>query len=249
MKILLTTDWHVDAVTAGRPRLGELPAYIEAMKKEGPFDFVFFLGDACDPGARLGPRYSYELIKAAFALHESVEEASIWIAGNHDVIESEEVFTSLSPVAAATDSIGNFDVAERPRFIAYDWCNFGVLCLPYVSRAYERTDAYHDDLGTAFGAAAEFRNVPENRIGVIGHLTVPGAKLGSESKELARGRDVDFPAFDVARLEPAFVANGHYHEAQIVELGGVSIIIPGSPHRFTFGERRDLQKGFAVLEL
>lgn len=246
MRICLTTDWHIDAVTAGRPRLLEFPAYLSAIEAEGPFDFVFFLGDACDPGGRLGPRYCYELLKAARRLHDSAEVASVWIAGNHDVIETEEVYTSISPLRELAELAAGMHVAEVPTF--FELAGLGVLCLPYVARAFERTDAYHAALGEAFGAAIEHRDEKRGPLGVIGHLSVPGAKLGSESKELARGRDIDFPAFDVARLNPIFVANGHYHEAQVVELGGTSIIIPGSPHRFTFGERRDRNKGFAILE-
>jgi len=67
---------------------------------------------------------------------------------------------------------------------------------------------------------------------------------------MARGRDVDMPLDHLAELDPVAVAAGHYHKAQTVKgPGGLRIVIPGSPHRFTFGERHDADKGFVVLDL
>lgn len=244
MRICLTSDWHIDAVTAGRRRIDELPAYLDAIAAAAPFDVILHLGDTFDPGHRMGPRFAWEALHAAKRLRGMCDHL-VWIAGNHDVIETREVFTSISPLRALDD----VKIAEVPTYhlLGGGDSAFGVLALPYTSRAYASTDAYHDDLGTAFGIAQNFRGkIPQC---VIGHLSVPGAIMGSESREMARGRDIDFPAADVARLKPAFVANGHYHQAQIVKAKGVDIIIPGSPHRFTFGERDDDTKGFTVIEL
>lgn len=247
MKALLTSDWHLDWVTAGAARIRELETYIsiveEVIKREA-IDYVFFLGDACDPGGMLASLYATTLIDAARRFHRACR-GSVWIAGNHDVIESSRGITTLSPVRAAMADIRNadrFEVFERPGFI--DLPGLGVLALPYVARDVEAT-SYGVDFTEAVGEAA----TSSNPVCVIGHLTVPGARMSSESNELARGRDVDFPGNDIfANLDPVFVANGHYHEAQIVKYAGLDIIIPGSPVCLTFGERNDDAKGFTILE-
>lgn len=256
MKILLTADWHLDAVTAGVPRLDEIGPYVdellETIRGEG-IDFVFHLGDLFDPGAMLGPHYTATVIEIAGRLADSGAEAVVWIAGNHDVIESSLGTTTLSPLAAAVAAgrVGCGDgaeteVIERPRFlelVGRGPVGLGVLALPYVARAVERTPGFDDD---AFEEAARFKAKP---LVVIGHRTVPGAIVGSETYDLPRGRDLDFPYEDVSDLKPVLVANGHYHRAQFVIVGDLGVVIPGSPHRLTFGERDDERKGFTVVEL
>lgn len=249
MKILLTSDWHLDAVTAGFARVDELRAYVrelgrvlEAAHASSPFDAVFFLGDAHDPGGMLASLFTSIVIDAARMFGDWTPEGSIWIAGNHDVIESSRLVTTLSPLAAVSDRLGA-RVYELPGFTTIG--RLGVLALPYVSRVTSSTSAYIEALEAAYGAA----EAHDGPVGVIGHLTVPGALMGSESREMARGRDVDFPAMRVAALSPVFVANGHYHDAQIVEYGELRVIIPGSPARLTFGERNDGEKGYTVIEV
>lgn len=247
MKVLLTSDWHLDWVTAGAARLTELERYIDVVEEvvvREAVDFVFFLGDGCDPGGMLASLYAATMIDAARRFHRAARRGSVWIAGNHDVIESSRGTTTLSPVRVAME--GNedvFAVFERPGFIELP--GLGVLALPYVARDVETT-AYGADLTDALRAAS----ATSSPVCVLGHLAVPGARMSSESHELARGRDVEIPIGDVmAILEPVFVANGHYHDAQIVKYGGAEIIIPGSPVRLTFGERNDDLKGFTILEV
>lgn len=248
MKICLTSDWHIDATTAGKSRFDELPGYLSHLAEAGPFDYLFHLGDVFDPGSRLGPLYTREIAKAARFIDLRVADRSVWIAGNHDIIEIDEPCSTVSFLPSFDSRSIRF--ADYPRFIEFNQGPIlGVLCLPYVSRTYAKTDLYSASLDLAFAEAKRWKARAPHPLVVIGHLTVPGAKMGSESYEMARGRDVDFPAHDVRELEPTFVANGHYHEAQIVKLSGLDVIIPGSPHRFTFGERDDVDKGFTVIEL
>ena len=259
MKILLTADWHIDAVTAGKPRLPEFDSYLESMIEAGPYDLVCFLGDAFDPGQRLGAVYTSTIIDAALRLDGSTTTRQIWIAGNHDVIETDRLATTLSPLDAMSVTMGDrLIVAQHPMFIDLvdrfgfgeesTSGHFGVLALPYVSGAYSRTDRYQEQLDFAFEHARHWRSM-NRRLAVIHHLTVPGARMGSESREMARGRDHLTPENEIAELRPHLLASGHYHAAQVVKLAGTQNVIPGSPHRFTFGERADGQKGFTVIEL
>lgn len=256
MKILLTSDWHLDAVTAGVPRLGEFSEYIgkivQAVRDHG-VDTIAILGDYFDPGKMNGPEMTTVLFDTADRLGTSGADRVIWIAGNHDVIESPGGWTTISPLESAIGNGAFHDdcckcavqtVFQRPQFMKPRE-GFGILALPYTARTLDVSD----HLSGAIEAAEAYRKEGNPMI-VLGHLSVPGAVQGSESKEMARGRDADIPFDSLANLSPALVANGHYHKAQIVKgPGGVEVVIPGSPHRFTFGERNDSEKGFMILDL
>jgi len=246
VKFLVTSDWHLDAVTAGVPRIDEFEGYLAAMCRtvvdEG-VAAVLFAGDAFDPGRMLGPLYTRTLIEAAHRLTMAARrKISVWIAGNHDVIEDSRGVTTLSPLAAhSINGRGDLTICVTEKPAAFEVGPVTVLCLPYMARA---ADTDPEAWRRAF-ARAEDRTGP---LVVLGHMTVPGALLGSESHEMARGRDLDLPVDALARLRPDVVINGHYHKAQVVR-GRLDVLVPGSPHRFTFGERHDEAKGFAIVEV
>lgn len=247
MKILISSDWHLDAVTAGVPRVAELEPYLdaieEAIETQG-IDAAILLGDFFDPGGMRAHELTTILIRAVYRLAGCVNDIVV-VAGNHDVVETSEGWTTLSPlraaVSAAGDLVADVWVAEQPGFQLCGYGSkklFGVLALPYVARAAEKSGLVDE----AILDAMRF----DGPLIVAGHMTVPGAILGSESKELARGRDLDFP--DISELKPVYAFNGHYHRAQVVD-GPVPIVIPGSPWRVTFGEADDADKGFLVVEI
>ena len=246
MKVLATSDWHLDAVTAGVPRLREFGAYLSrvvAAVREEPIDLVLVLGDYFDPGRLNAHELTVRLMEAAAELAELAP--TVMIAGNHDVVESSGGWTTLSPlVVAARCGLGGgrLQAFERPE--AVEVAGVTVLALPYVARSVEMAQGYAGLRSRAFDRAAH----AGGPLVVAGHLTVPGAIMGSETREMARGRDVDFPAGEVAALKPALVLNGHYHRPQVVR-GPVDVVVPGSPHRFTFGEGDADSRGFVVAEV
>jgi exonuclease SbcD len=253
MKILISSDWHLDAITAGVPRVSELDLYLEALEEvieSQEIDAAILGGDYFDPGGMRAHELTALLIEAVGRLARRLSHLIV-IAGNHDVVETSEGWTTLSPLREAIAAFGgmpgacNVKVAEKPGFhlltTPFHIPNrVGVLALPYTARA---VDAQRD-LERAVQEASEFGG----KLVVMGHMTVPGASLGSESKEMARGRDLDLPVATIAELRPRFVFNGHYHRAQVVP-GPVPVIIPGSPWRVTFGEAGDVDKGFLVVEV
>lgn len=256
MKLLVSSDWHMDAVTAGVTRSAELEPYFSALEEEidaQDIDAVILAGDYFDPGGMRAHELTAALIRVVGRLARRVDHLVV-IAGNHDVVETSEGWTTLSPLAAAVSAFGgmgpcNVWVAERPGFrlldpdVTHEFSvqnRVGVLALPYTARTVNATP----DLNAAMEEAQGF----EGKLIVVGHMTVPGATLGSESKEMARGRDLDLPLESLADLRPRFIVNGHYHRAQVVR-GAVPVLIPGSPQRVTFGEAGDLDKGFLVLEV
>ncbi len=80
---------------------------------------------------------------------------------------------------------------------------------------------------------------------VLGHLMVEGIGPGSETMDMARGRDVFLPVEEIRKAWPeAVIVNGHYHEAR--EFNGVHF--PGSLARLT---RSDIahQPGYLTVEI
>lgn len=260
MKALVFSDIHLDAVTAGAARRAEVLEFVGtamelAIRHE--VELVVFAGDAHNPGSLLDPLYTADLIRRIFAFaRATLQFIVVAVAGNHDVVDTSELFlgspvTTLTPVRAAaiaclsSEEAARVHVFDRPytRMIAPGWA---VLALPYVSRVHATNwDAWDRH---AFGTAQRY--VDDGvRLIVVAHRVVPGAQISSESIEMAKGQDLIFPFDEVAKLKPAFVINGHYHSRQTVEHDGLSISIPGSPLRFTFGEAEQVAKGVMIVEI
>jgi DNA repair exonuclease SbcCD nuclease subunit len=261
VKLLVTSDWHLDATTLGVSRLREFDGYLSAMIAaidSERVEHVLVLGDYFDPGRLSAHELTSKLKDIAFELSMAGAGTRVsFLAGNHDTVESSEGWTTLSPLAAAVRrgfGDGYVSVYERPSFARLGSFRtarvVGFLFLPYVAVARERTERHRDDLATAFREAADARFEAGLPLVVAGHLTVPGARLGSESAEMSRGREVDFPSGKVRALRPALTLNGHYHRSQVVRAAcGLEVVIPGSPHRFRAGERDDAHKGFLIAEV
>lgn len=253
MKLLVFSDIHLDAVTAGKSRRSEVLEFLGRVvdiARTQEVDSVIFAGDAHDPGQVTDALFSADLIRWTTNLVRIRSAPSfVAVAGNHDVIDSSERFlqepvTSLTPLRAAAQCMSSEEsqrvhVFERPHLRLIKE-NVAVLGLPYVSRAHAKMHAEWDEL--AFKQAKAFVDGGGKLI-VVGHKTIPGAELSSETSEMARGRDQVFPFEQVSRLKPALVINGHYHRRQEVVWGGLHIMIPGSPLRFTFGEIEEAEKG------
>jgi len=255
---ILFGDVHLDAVTAGvarRPEVLRFFASIEQAVVTEDADFVVFMGDCHDPGSMQESLYCSDLIDFAGALGRRA--TFLLIPGNHDVIECSVLthemwpLTTLSPVRTAfAQHQNNVLTVERPMFVEalVEGTDLGVLALPYTAKVHSgRVAGWLDD---AFRDSEGWRERhPDQPFIVVGHMTVPGAVLGSESAEMARGGDRDFPFKRVAALRPSAVANGHYHRRQVVRSAGIDVVMPGSPMGFTFGEANDGGKGYLVVEV
>lgn len=260
MRTLSFSDIHLDAVTAGKPRRAEVLEFLQNVfnvLSQQNIDLLIFAGDAHDPGGLLDPLYTSDLIRYMFAFLRAVScPVVVAVAGNHDVVDTSEMFlgspvTALTPLRAAVGACltnewaARMHIFDRP-FTRRINANYAVLGLPYVSRVHlpslERWEAH------AFEQADEYvaRGV---KVIVVGHKIVPGARMGSESREMAKGQDQIFPFDRVMRLNPALVINGHYHAHQEFNHESFTIRVPGSPVRFTFGEIDDTAKGVFLAVL
>lgn len=257
MKLALISDLHLDAVTGGVERLPELEAFFAHVLRviqEDRVDVLMMLGDVFDPGARREAALQAVFLRHAMILHQACALGSVWIAGNHDVIERRhdgEVSTVLSPLDNVVRHVDLRidrcpDVAEVPRcFLFGD--KMRVLALPYMARASGDDYAHHLD-----EAIAELESLPslwkDLPLIVVGHLMFDGMTPGSEA-EMLRGRDIPFPIEKIAALRPTFVANGHYHKRETIERGGLQIEIVGAPLHMNFGERDDGARGVLIVEV
>lgn len=225
---VVTSDWHLDKHTAGFPRFADVEAAVQLAVNdaiETRADFLF-LGDLTDPDSVSAHR----CVERAAAWAEQLasnEVDSTWVAGNHDTVEDGTGKTTLSPIAGAFGSAHlRVAVASSPSIVENDAVT--IVCLPFPTRA------------TSYDPEDVLASVASNRpLLVLAHLIVEGAGVASETLDMPRGRDVAFPwraLAEHAKRVPVCALNGHYHRAQTVQNGAVSVHVPGAPERMTFGE-------------
>lgn len=71
---------------------------------------------------------------------------------------------------------------------------------------------------------------------IVGHLMIEGIAVGSETRDMPRGRDVFLPIDSLRDHFPdAKIVNGHYHDGQMYK----GVHIPGALARFTVGEAQN----------
>lgn len=237
MKLLITSDWHLDWVTHGVPRFEELRDILfgPVLKtaRDEKIDAFVFAGDLTDPDS--GP-VVFRVVETAILFALRLQEYGIeqvWIAGNHDVNEDGSGSTTLTPLGAVAGNL--IHVHERPGNVVLREA-LQVVTLPYAP-----TSRSYDPEAWVKGALkGRKKNVP---VAVVGHLSVPGVVPGEEVTEMPRGRDVRFPIEAAASAD--LLVNGHYHRQQKTESG---IWIPGSLARLTFGEQEH-DPSFLVVEV
>lgn len=259
MRLLVTSDWHLDATTAGLDRLGELEDFsrgLEVVVEREEVDVVLHLGDLLDPGHLDESRYQRVLLGCAARLTKAAKYGSVWLAGNHDVIDTDVPTSTLSPLAMVAeewwgghgDLYNQLRVLELPRFFTLGTVSF--LALPYVARTAMQTPEYQRAYVDAVSAASAV-GAPHERIAplvVLSHLSLPG--MHPEAAGEPRGREVSFPVEDVRAMRPDLVLQGHYHARQVVQLGdGLQVQVVGAPVRFNFGERQDGERGYLMVDL
>ncbi len=246
MKILATSDWHVDATTAGFSRFDDVVRSVERTVEaaiEEKVGLYLFTGDLCDPD--LGKAHTAAALTIASAsrlLDHGIR--SMWVVGNHDVVEDGTGTSTLEPLAAYASAVGNHwvRVFARPTVIEAADFPFAIVPLPYVARSH----AYGPEEWIA--KAGHFLRDMQftGRVLVPGHLMLEGISPGSETTDMARGRDLFYPIEKVLATwgDRAIMVNGHYHERQMHR--GVQVV--GSLERITFGEEH-ASPGFLLMEV
>lgn len=252
MKILVTSDWHADATTAGFDRGDDVSSAVwetVAVAALEEVDMYLFLGDLCDPGTTRSHRAEAVAVRTAAELWFRHRIPSRWITGNHDVIEDGSGSHTLVGVAdlafglRETEHAGRIVVLDEPfeEHIGENFIRAGgmvdIVYLPFTprSRGYDP-----ERWVRKCGAGSHGR-----RVVVAAHLNIEGIESGSETSDMPRGRDVFLPLAAIRERWPdALVLNGHYHRRQTFK----GVVVPGALERLTFGEERN-QPGFLVVEV
>lgn len=228
MKIFITSDWHLDAVTAGRERIDEVSAAAWHIAKQTALQsnnaFVF-LGDLCNPSTARAHRADAVATAVAAYLRSRVQQ--FWLVGNHDIVEDGRGTHTLMGVDG-----GGAQVCATPGVFT-PATNLAFVFLPYPA-----ITKNYDVLKVAADLVERCR---VSNIVVFSHLDIRGAVEGSESGDMARGRRVYLPVDEirtVAERQSKNIRffNGHYHKRQ--SLNGVDI--PGSIARLRFDEERNV---------
>lgn len=227
--IVATTDWHLDARTAGAPRRDDLSQALDASVKRAmqlrtPGNQVIYLfaGDLCDPWKASSHAAVATAIDTATRLHNSAVE-SLWIVGNHDVIEDGTGDHALMALGRLNNS--QVRVVAFPQIVSYR--HVDILCLPYpsVTRAYDPV--------LQVQLMAKGRGKSDRALVIAGHLTLQGLLPGSEATEMPKGREIAWPLATLRACFPgAPILAGHHHHSQVFE--GVHVI--GSLGRLTFAD-------------
>lgn len=226
MRLVIISDLHMDAVTAGVQRFDEGAAALRAAARRAREwkATLVVLGDVTDPGTGRAHRAAAECVDVA---EDFADVDQVWIAGNHDVIEDGVGCTTLSVLAALRNE--RVLVVERP--ILHELCEGEFLvCLPYTALAYDYDPAefVRDVAKNKWGA--------KERVVFLGHLNAEGITAGSETSDMPRGRNVFWPLEEIAGFPVSskrrVLIGGHYHTAQ--KHGELWIV--GAPARFTHGE-------------
>lgn len=224
MKIVITSDWHSDAITDGARRAIDVQRAVDhtvdfAISEKA--DGFLFAGDLTDPDNVR----SHQAIARAITVANRLENHSIqtaWIPGNHDVVEDGSGDHTLMAMEAA-----GFTVWDTPG--RYSFGGSDVIALPFAPHAL----GYDPDAIVREIHAAD----PDPVQLVMGHLSLDGMHPGSETKDMPRGRDVMWPLAALKDCFPdALLVGGHYHNATVHN--GVHIV--GAPVRFTHGEESNM---------
>jgi DNA repair exonuclease SbcCD nuclease subunit len=246
VKIIVTSDWHLDWATGGLPRFADVFAavqvIVDAAKREG-VEMVMFLGDLTDPDAVRAHQAVSVAMWVATHLWFCAGIATRWLVGNHDVVEDGSGSSSLSAVHAFGVALPRgakqgVKVYTEPEVEVFG--NKAILALPFTPRSHP-----YDPLTFV-------RSLDPNPGGVIrpidlvvGHLNIEGIGPGSETTDMPRGRDVFLPVAAIRERWPdAVVCNGHYHRRQVFD----GVHVPGSLARLTFGEEHN-SPGYLVVEV
>lgn len=235
MKILNTSDWHLDWRTHGVRRFGELSNAVDVTVEsafEEKVDLYLFTGDLADPDSGSCVLRCVELMLRTAVKLRAGGIPSMWIAGNHDVIEDGSGETTLTPLSAITGP--DIILAERPGL--YETRSVNVLALPFAATSH----TYDPEQFLLEEAPSKGRPFI-----LAGHLSVPGIIPGEETAEMPRGRDVLYPIEAMKKTKPLVAINGHYHRRQVSPDG---VIIPGSLAQLTFNEEGNTP-GFIILDL
>lgn len=244
MRIVAVSDLHLDHFTRGVSRFEDISSALHhsvdhAVRVQA--NCFACLGDLCDPDVNMVPFRALNVV-AKLIMHLYANNIpSIWIAGNHDVIEDGSGATTLTPLRALqalkmNDGTDAVRICETPSVFEFAGCS--MLALPFTPtvNGYDPTQFVAAQLDTDYPLV------------ILSHLAVTGVQPGEETTKMPRGRDIVLPDGMLrSRAAPTLVLQGHYHRRQVFRGNGVPVHVVGSLAQLNFGEE-DNAPGFLDIE-
>ena len=210
-RIVVSSDYHLDACTAGVPRLSDVAAAINEtvdVAIEHKVDAWGFLGDAMDPDSGSIVFDCMEvLFEAVIRLqHEGIE--TFLIGGNHDCKEDGSGTTTLSPLRPLSARSDSIHLYEQPGAFKLA-TGLSVVALPYTasSHAYDTAKFLKEAVSKLDGDYI-----------IASHLNLEGIHPGSESTDMPRGREVFFPLPRAAEAQASTEAHAQRPHPQATGL-------------------------------
>ena len=270
LKLLHFADAHIDMTNFGShdPETGlpervmdflrSLDTIVQAAIYE-KVDLVIFAGDAYKDRAP-APTFQREWGRRLMRIAKA-GIPTILLTGNHDISPSQrkahamQEFDTLAPehirVVSSLRLLTPADLEGLP---------VQVLAIPWITRAgvmqsisAGETDE-EDPLRVIENGVSDWLNLALNETNpsiptiLTAHASVAGAKLGNE-QEIKIGRDVILPLGLVCNPRFDYVALGHIHRHQDLNLGShPPVVYPGSIERVDFGEVNE-EKGFVIAQI
>lgn len=269
MKFFHTADIHfgvenygkIDPVTGIHTRLLDFAKNLDFLVDRAiaeDIDFVIFSGDAYKT-ANPTPTQQKMLAQRFLRLQQAGIPIVI-IVGNHDhplsfgKANSLDVFSYLP--------VHGFYVFSRPalQVIQTKSGPVQIIGVPWPTRNHVVTlQQHHHKSNTEIAAylSESVGNIiaqltaqldPAMPAVLGGHLTVSSGIFSGSEKCAVYGTDAVFLPSQLAMAPIDYVALGHLHRFQDLNLGGIPVVYAGSIERVDFGERKE-EKGFVSVEI
>lgn len=270
IKLLHFADAHIDMTNFGAhdPETGLPERVMDFLRSldtiiqtaiDERVDLVIFAGDAYKDRSP-APTFQREWGRRLMRLSKA-GIPTILLTGNHDIAPSQrkahamQEFDTLSPE--------HVYVINNPKLLTpsdLEGLPVQVLGLPWITRAgvmqsITSGETDEDDpikvieSGIRFWLNDALAEVDPSLPTILtAHASVAGAKFGNE-QEIKIGRDVILPLGLVRDPRLDYVALGHIHRHQDLNLGDhPPVVYPGSIERVDFGEVNE-EKGFVIAQI
>ena len=270
MKFLHLADVHLGMENYGRidPSTGlhtRLEDYIKCFSfaidtalKEN-VDLVIFAGDAYK-NSNPNPTHQREFAKQIYRLSEA-DIPTVLINGNHDNPVSFGKATSLD--IFGTLNVPKAKIVTKPELLDIE-TKAGpvqVFGLPWPTKNLFLSKEECKDL-TDHEITKEIQKRASKKINEFARMVKPGtpaifaahlavaeATYSGSERSVIIGSDPVFPAQILAQKEFNYVALGHIHKYQDLNIGNdIPVVYPGSIERINFGEEKE-DKGFCLVNI
>lgn len=256
-RIAIAADLHVDDYAGIPGRFDDIlhtVQWVARTARERGADALVVAGDYTEAKT---PARAPRVVKIAGALAAGPER-QIHLKGNHDVEwQGESIVTDLARTPGWTG------FSSRPGFDSVD--GVAICCIPYLDRAYLRTQPGYETipeadvygalrelyLTTARGLYAQARSVGCSEAILIGHQQLSGGRMTDKQQAFLSDLDVVVDARALAAIGYHAVVFGHVHRAQTLiegpEVAG-PVLFAGSIERVDFAEEAE-EKSFVLLDV